>query len=691
VLPGEYLVGFALLSLMVTPVVLGAVRIRQRVLRGWYGPPARLAEATISLALLVCTLMLLGAFGALERVPAVLACVAVGAAAVVVARPRAAVSRDHPPPAPPIGPRGARLMVLLAAVAALLVAVQWLPHVVTSYQRGMLDGDTMWYHAPFAARFVQSGWTTRLLFTNYEPLVTFFPANSELIDAIAILPFHHDILLPALNLGWLAMALLAGWCVGRPYGAGPLGTAAVAVVMSLPVMAATQAGTLRNDTAAVALFVTAVALLLNAGWRPAAMAVAGLAAGLAAGTKVDLIGPVVVLAAAAAAAVPSRRSRLLSAGPLVAAATGVGCLWYLRNLARVGNPLPWFGLHLGPIAFPAVPTAAASLGSRTLASHATEGAFWTRAVLPGLHLSLGALWPLVLAAAAAGAVLGVVTGGSLLLRLLGIVAALCGVIYLFTPNSAPGALTHLDNVNFAVNLRYLAPSLVLGLVLVSALPGLAVAARRVWAEAVLVATTAADLYSPSWLQFPEMTLGRHALGAGVSLALVAGVLAAVFAWRSRRPRGFAARWAAALAALCVAAGYPVQRSYLQHRYATVAFPTAMAHAYPWAQTVHDRRIAITDDFFQYPLYGSNLSNWVQTVGRNGPDGAFEPVTSCRSWWAALRAGRYDYVVISPPIFLYSEPRERAWTISSPAARLVPTGSVAVVYRLDHSLEPSNCG
>ena len=68
------------LAAVAIPMALAAVRLRGRLLPGWEGAPARLAEAVLGVALLTVLLQLLGAFGIL------LAAVLIPAA--LLARPR---------------------------------------------------------------------------------------------------------------------------------------------------------------------------------------------------------------------------------------------------------------------------------------------------------------------------------------------------------------------------------------------------------------------------------------------------------------------------------------------------------------------------------------------------------------------------------------------------------------------------
>ena len=126
--------------------------------------------------------------------------------------------------------------------------------------------------------------------------------------------FDRDIVSPLINLGWLAVALLAAWCIGRPYGLGPQALIGASIALGSQSLVEFQAGEALNDITGVAFMLAAVALLVN-GYaarrrrdraadgcrtrpaRPRRSAVApraggstrrwcaGLAAGLAAGTS----------------------------------------------------------------------------------------------------------------------------------------------------------------------------------------------------------------------------------------------------------------------------------------------------------------------------------------------------------------------------------------------------------------------
>jgi hypothetical protein len=149
---------------------------------------------------------------------------ALGSRGATTGRFRTRVPRTSPTRTPPAAgrhqhrvgvSRGARLATL---VVVCIVAANWLERVVAVYRRGLTDGDSMMYHLVFAARYVQSGSTTATDPVGPDAWLAFYPANVELMQAASILPFGTDVVIPLMNLGWLALALLASWCIGAEVG-----------------------------------------------------------------------------------------------------------------------------------------------------------------------------------------------------------------------------------------------------------------------------------------------------------------------------------------------------------------------------------------------------------------------------------------------------------------------------------------
>jgi hypothetical protein len=112
----------------------------------------------------------------------------------------------------------------------------------------------------------------------------------------------------------------------------------------------------------------------------------------------------------------------------------------------------------------------------------------------------------------------------------------------------------------------------------------------------------------------------------------------------------------------------------------------------WARTEEGRRIA-TNTTRQYPLYGTDLSNHVQFVGLERPEGGFVAPVDCESWRAAVDAGEYDYVVTALDRIDEggpARPPEREWTSTSSNATEVLSDGPAAVYELTGPLDPDAC-
>ena len=142
----------------------------------------------------------------------------------------------------------------------------------------------------------------------------------------------------------------------------------------------------------------------------------------------------------------------------------------------------------------------------------------------------------------------------------------------------------------------------------------------------------------------------------------------------------------------IALGYPVQRHYLENRYANPSFAApGLNAAFKWADPLSGARIATTSTR-QYPLYGTDLSNHVQYVGEERPHGGFTVPANCKQWRHTLNAGHYDYVVTTrdrmekgkPPY-----PDSTRWTEGLGVEEIFREPPTAV-FKLKGPLDPSSC-
>jgi len=671
----RYLLGVAELAWLTGFAWLGGSALRLHLLPSFTGAPSHLATSVLSLAILIWAAELLGSFGLFEPAPyaagVAISAIAIWATLRRVARGEGGFGRVSPLTAPPpaTGPAGRKpsISTLIALAVAGLAVVHFAVDVRSKLTTGMTGFDSTWYHGPFAAGFFQSGDTWGLHFIAPQFLAWFYPANAEIFHAVGMLAFDRDALSPLLNLGWFVGCLGACWCIGRPYRVAPWSLVLGAIALSLPVLS-DQAGEARNDIVGIFFLLAAVAVALNAWAAPGedeagsstgALIVAGMAAGLAAGTKLNFLLPAVVLVLGLAFLAPTgRRWRALLVSLL--AVLAAGGYWYLRNLIHSGNPLPWFD-SIGPISLPAPEQALGGREGHSVLGYLTDGSVWSDWFLPGLHGGLTLLWPLIAVLAGAGLVLCVVSwvrdrgaGQDAALFVAGLTGIAVVLSWLIAPTSASGP----EGVprGFESGLRYLAPALVLGL---SVLPA-----------AIL----------------PRVTRRRSPIAEGARSA-------SEHMGEGRRDRTRGPLVAAALALLAVIAiGYPIQRHYLRERYANPTFAApGLNAAFKWANGISNARIATTSTR-QYPLYGTDLSNHVQYIGEHQPHGGFTAPMSCRQWRRLLNAGDYDYAVTTrdrietakPPY-----PETTRWTEGAGAEPILRTPPT-VVFELKQALDPSAC-
>jgi hypothetical protein len=719
---GDYLAGVVGLALVAGPLVFAAVRLRARLLPGWEGAPARLAEAVLGVSLLTTLLQLLGAVGILEPVLLVLGAIAIGAAAYFAPWLRRATAAA-PPPAPPIP----LLHALIALAGVAFVAAHWSTGLQDVWARGMLTFDSLWYHGPFAARIAETGSVWGLHFTDPLYLNWFYPQNSELLHGAGIALFERDLFSPLVNFAWLGIALLAAWCIGRPYGVAPLSMLAVALIVDTGPIVPREAGTPANDMAPVALLLAAAAVLINA-WaaggsrkdptdalekstseaRPsegasrgipsaalAAIFVGGLAMGLAVGTKLTIAGPTAAMAAGVPLVVqPGFRRRAL--GLFLGGVALTAGFWFLRNLIHSGSPLPWLQ-DVGPIDLPGPGRGLEGRDDYSVAHYlfANPDVDVWKDFYKAITNLLGPVWFVLLGATALGAILAVWRPRSAAVRLCGAVAIAGGVAYLFTPLTAAGPEG--DPQAFGINLRYLVPAFALGLALVPLEPRLTPGRARL---PLLIGGIAAlllvSLYSDSAYIWDEPFASKP-WAALIGVALV-GVPVGLVLLARRSPLLAAAVGAIALLAVA-AAGWERQDDYFAHRYDRAEdFRFDLDDAFAWAKDTSGERIAVAGTsgaYNQYGLYGDRLDNHVQYVGQTGPGGNFTRIGKCADFREALNDGGYDYLVTTPDLDLNNPVRartspERGWVEGDPAAdEILRVGRVAV-FRLTGELATGGC-
>src|SRR5215210_513339 len=734
----RYLLGAAELSVIAAALGLGAYHLRALLAPAWTGALARLAEVVIGISMLILVSEILGALGLFKEVPLLIGYVAAGLGATLFARRRGL-------PAPVLAPeaRSSWLMVGIGIAAATLVVVQWALPSSQAVDQGMYYQDTTWYHMSVSARFAQTGHVGPLHFTDPLKLAAwFYPQNSELLHGVGIVFLKTDFLSPLINLVWVALCLLAAWCVGRPYAIGGVTLLGAAVVLDSNMMVGSQAGQGPNDVAGLFFLMAALAFLVdgaasahaarealkahrvaNGGREPTTeeyelgvvedvpvmgdpralatvgagpLFMAGLAAGLGVGTKITLLAT--IAAFTLGVAILGGRQHWLRALGIWLGGIVITCgFWYGRNFVYALNPFPQTH-KLGAIHLPGPDQV--SLYPRPphkLSEYYNDPLVWSHKLFPVLHDRLGPLWPGILAVVIVGLLWAFIRGGSALMRILAVTGMVAGIAYVFTPLTASGA--PYDPSGFDANLRYVSPVLTVGFLLLPLIPWFR-HRNRPW---ILIALFVVLLIQGTVTQ-ANWQYEHHLASIGMAF-LIIGVPALLVAGQRARWNPFVLA-AIGLAALVVAVGLGRVREnyYLDHRYLTAVRPPlgggfrASPEWQPlqdWGRQASHDRIAVfgrAGAFGQYFFYGTDLSNHVQYLGDEGNHGTFRPIYTCALWRQTINQGHYDYVVTTPALGVIETvaPPQNLWTsIDSNTRTLIQSGPAAV-YKINGRLDPSTC-
>ena len=737
---GSYLLGAVQLALVLIPICFSAYRLRQKLLPGWVGAPARLVESVAAVALIIWLSEILGTFGLFYAGTLIAASLPLGLATWLLpgggtvggTAPEEALATGRGGGSPAVtGPAGPETLVSLLVMWGVIAVTVFTWAVTTKHalDGGIFNFDSLWYHMPFAVEMAQSHSVVGMhhvetVFTNW-----FYPQNSELLHGVGILLTGRDTLSLFLNFGWLAMAFLAAYCVGRPYRRGAFTTVAAAILLACHTLVVRDPGAAKNDLAAAALLLAAIAILIEA-WNanravpfarisgernhamePWAVAAAGLAAGLAAGTRVTGLAMAGALTVAVVVLAPRGRRGAAFGWWFLPALAG-GAFWYLRNLVVAGNPIPEVE-KLGPISLPHPERLQEGRPDFSIAHYATDTGVWRDYFSPGLHEAFGALWPLVVFGAVAAALLAVFRGRDRIVRWMGAVALFGLFAYLFTPLSAAGAEG--EPVGFGINIRYVIPALLAGLVLlpldrwfdppelhqISGSPARKFDAVRSYGLLGVLVLVFLVTNRPDDALHDEARVFALAF-----VVLVVGVPALLLYARSRGA-GTAVLVAAAAGLLVavVALGYPLQRHYLDGRFANTGSKEEqipgmdLDEAYRGARDVDHARIGLvgtTAGFAGYGFYGTDLTNRVVYLGEEGPHGAFNAIPTCAAFRAAVNDAELDFLVTAPFLnFLHpGEPiasPEARWLRGERAVRPVLREGQVTIWEVRGPLDPGACG
>lgn len=730
--------GIAQLALVFGALGYAALRLRRNLLPGWDEAAGYLVTAVTGVGMLVVLSEILGMVGLFRGWTLVSASVLIAVAARSWPGPRpdpegprgraggsagsgsraggsgpgsdAEMEGDveiSTPPRPPVAASGFWLALLTTTV---LVA-QWAVFTSYSLDAGISNFDSVWYHLPFSADLFQSGSTLgfykpETVFTNW-----FYPQNSELLHAVGMALTGRDFFSVLVNMGWLALALLAAWCIGRPYARPHLTLIAASILLATHTLVVREPGTAKNDIVGIALILSAVAILINRGADPSdtrgrlgpgwAMAAAGLAVGLAVGTKVTALAPAAMITFAVLFSA-HHGSRLRSAAVWFGSGLVGGGFWYLRNLVATGNPIPQIE-SIGPINLPGPERLQQGREDFSVFHYITDSAIWRDFFFPGLEQGFGELWPVLLAVAFVGLVALIWRGPGRLTRAHGLAALLAIAAYLFTPLGAAGPEGSPDA--FAINLRFLVPALAMALVLIPLVPWFARPRPQLAFALVLLALFFVGGRGDAiWSQS-----GRY---FGIAFALAFVVLPSVV-WHFRRRPGSgpggplplsngrdrilaSAAGAAVVAVLLLA--WPLADGYFDSRYADFEPEAGLAEPYRWANGIEGAEIGLagtTAGFRQYGFFGKDLSNRLTYIGKETSAAGFDVIRACPGFRQAVNDADLDFLVTSPFLNFNGDREpipspEREWVKGSPSlTRIVGPGPVEV-WRVEGPLDPGAC-
>ena len=575
------------------------------------------------------------------------------------------------------------IALLLALGVASFTVAEWTFPSQLSLDQGMFGGDTTWYHMPFAARIAQEASTVHLHFTDPLRLAAwFYPQSSELIHGAAIVVFKTDWLSPLINLIWLSIALLAAWCVGRPYKVGPATLVAGAIVLDAGVMIETQPGEGRNDIMGLAFLIAFAAFLINGHQRRAPkdgavqdaperdaplldkgpLIVAGIAAGLAASVKFTFLIPVVAITLGVVL-FSGRGRRFTTAWVLGLSTFVVGGYWYVRAMIKTGgNPIPYSAS--ARCTCPS-PTRCRSTRGRASPSPttSTNPTIYRKWFFPQLDNAFGPLWPLILIVAVAAAVFIAVRSRNRILQVLAAAALLTAVVYVFTPLTAAGQEG--SPTGFFTNTRYLVPGLVLAMTLLPIARPLRAPDARAWQTLLFLIGGLRDHGADDAALVPGLHR-RHGLphpgaglGAGRRWACCAGAAAVEPRPASRSP-------AAAIVLLAVVLGRAQEVQYYDHHYTRIDHflqdggPQQGLRVRPQPARQADRDRRLGRDLLRPVRLLRRQPRQLRPVhrrrrARTAPT-AWRP--AARQFRRLINAGDYDFLILSQ--YTQDSPERRYW-------------------------------
>ncbi len=193
--------------------------------------------------------------------------------------------------------------------------------------------DSMHYHLSRAAAWRARG--TLGYFPTHNGIENAYPQNAEILVLWTLVFLGRDLLaaLPQLLAGLATAASV--FVIARRLGAGARAAAFAALLFPTLTIVALESVTTQTDLVEASFVAAAVALALGRGRAEAGLA--GLALGLAAGTKLTFLYALAPLLAIGLLVLPRRRLASVAAAAVAGFAL-VGMYGYAQNLVETGRP-----------------------------------------------------------------------------------------------------------------------------------------------------------------------------------------------------------------------------------------------------------------------------------------------------------------------------------------------------------------
>ncbi len=643
----EYVGGLVLFAITAGSALGTAALVVRRRLVHLAGSEAVLAGALVASAVLIAEHLLPGLVGLLSRASAAVCALAIlTAAAVLLPRAGAGGGETGPPTA-----RSGRLPSwAMAGVALVLLASATAAAVWSSSVTASTDVDTLTFHLPNIARWIQTGTFWRV--DQFTPLLANgnYPHNGDVIFLAAVLPWDSDAFVRALGVPFVAVAGLSVYAIAVRLGSARATAALFATLFaSIPIVSYASHEGAKTDPVMLACFGAGLLFMLRhlESRRMSDLVLAGLGLGLAFGTKWYGVSSVAAVGALWIALwLWDRRPTgelLRSAGVLAGVGALAGGFWLLRNWVESGNPVAPTRVAAGGLEIFDAPTDfVRECGGYTVAHYVTDPGIWREYILPAYRVTYGLPGLLLVA----GWVLGVAAlarGRSPVPRaplFLALAAVLLAVVYSITPYSALGLEGQPAGVG--ANTRWLLPAFLV------AAPLAAWAATQLPRVRLLLELAAVVAVADGVRRGFSDPAGEVAV-AGLALAAAAGAVRALRMLLRRAGTPDRAAWAvvgAVVVAALAVVGHQRQQTFYDERY-RVTDPVAAWFA---ERAPTDRRVALAGVWGTQvispvlPAFGPRLGNEVAFAGEY-VRGQLREYERRSEFLGAVDRGGYDLLVV----------------------------------------------